>query len=462
MIRLTATHWCSAALVAGIALTIGCVQKGSPTSPTGTNNTPDYGEVYKEVVKLTDDTEDPAEWGKNYPYHYADFMRTEEMVATKYGGSHKLSHTTGTATDSRAFVAQSKIDEDDGLKKMWAGMPFSIDFREDRGHAYMLIDQIHTKRQNGKQPGACLSCHASTYVTYKKNGDGDITKGWEKLNPMSYPAALNNATHPAKHPVSCIDCHDPVTTKLRITRPAFMEGIKAYKASQGIADYDVNQMATKQEMKSYTCGQCHVEYYFKGNEKRLTFPWSKGLKVENIYAVYEENGFKDWQQPKTGSNLLKAQHPEFETWSQGIHARSNVSCADCHMGKKQVKGVEITDHYLASPMLKAAQTCLTCHPKWTEAELKSRVETIQDRTFGLRNQAMGALKELLVDIETASASAGGTVSAEVLALHRKGQFYFDFVEAENSVGFHAPDEANRILGESINYLRQAQVKLFKP
>ena len=67
-----------------------------------------------------------------------------------------------------------------------------------------------------------------------------------------------------------------------------MEGIRALKASQGIENYDVNAMATRQEMRSFVCGQCHVEYYFKGPEKRLVYPWSKGLKVENIFAYYDE------------------------------------------------------------------------------------------------------------------------------------------------------------------------------
>jgi nitrite reductase (cytochrome c-552) len=45
---------------------------------------------------------------------------------------------------------------------------------------------------------------------------------------------------------------------------------------------------------------------------------------------------------------------------------------------------------------------------------------------------------------------------------RKAQFYLDFVEAENSSGFHAPQEALRILGESINFARQGQLTLRPP
>ena len=133
-----------------------------------------------------------------------------------------------------------------------------------------------------------------------------------------------------KHPVACIDCHDGTTLALRVTRPAFIEGIRAYKASQGVKDYDVTSRP-RAEMRAYVCGQCHVEYYFKGPEKRLVYPWAKGLKVEQITAYYDEIGFRDWTHKDTGAPALKAQHPEFETWSQGPHARAGVTCADCHM-----------------------------------------------------------------------------------------------------------------------------------
>ena len=59
-------------------------------------------------------------------------------------------------------------------------------------------------------------------------------------------------------------------------------------------NYDVNTMATRQEMRSYVCGQCHVTYYFQPPNKRLTFPWAKGLKVEDIIAVEDEAKINEW------------------------------------------------------------------------------------------------------------------------------------------------------------------------
>src|SRR6187401_3538726 len=187
------------------------------------------------VVELTDETVDPAIWGKNFPLQYDAYLRTVDQVRTKYGGSEALPHTP-TQADPRSVVAQSRLEEDPRLKTMWAGYAFAKEFREERGHAYMLDDQTYTERQQAaKQPGTCLHCHASIKVPYTKAGDGDLMKGFEKINQMPFAEARKLVTHP----VACIDCHDPKTMQLVISRPGFIEGMKALKASQGVKDYDV-------------------------------------------------------------------------------------------------------------------------------------------------------------------------------------------------------------------------------
>lgn len=407
------------------------------------------------VVELTDDTVDPSVWGKNFPLQYDDYLKTTDQVRTRYGGS-EAEPRTPTQADPRSVVAQSRLEEDPRLKIMWAGYAFSKDFREERGHAYMLDDQTFTERQKvAHQPGTCINCHASVYVAYKQLGGGDIFKGFEALNKMPYFDARKVVTHP----VACIDCHDSQTMQLRVTRPAFIEGMRVLKASQGIQNYDVNKQATRQEMRAYVCGQCHDEYHFSGPEKRLVYPWAKGLLVENILAFYDEQKFKDWDHAQTGAPVLKAQHPEFEMWNQGIHARSGVVCADCHMPYKREGALKISDHHVRSPLLNINRACQTCH-KWSEDELKARVETIQTRTFQLRNIAMDALVELIADIKAAK-DAGRTDAGVTTAMdfQRRAQFYLDFIESENSTGFHAPQEAARILGESINFSRKGQVSL---
>ncbi|HSL24580.1 MAG TPA: ammonia-forming cytochrome c nitrite reductase subunit c552 [Vicinamibacterales bacterium] len=412
---------------------------------------------FYRVRELTDTTEDPALWGQNFPQQYDAYRRTVDQVRTRFGGSEAVPHTP-TYVDPRSVVAQSRLEEDPRLKVIWAGYAFSKDFREERGHAYMLEDQIFTERQiAAKQPGTCLHCHASVYVPYRTAGRGDLIKGFETLNQMPYKEAVKLV----KHPVSCIDCHDPQSMQLRVTRPGFMEGIRALKVSQGVANYDVNRMATRQEMRAYVCGQCHVEYYFKGEQKRLTYPWAKGLKVDDILAYYEEAQFSDWTHADTGAGVLKAQHPEFEMWNQGIHARSGVACADCHMPYQRVGGLKISDHHVRSPVLNINRACQTCH-RWPEEELKARVELIQERVFGLRGRAMDALVALIGDIKAARAAGARDADLDAARkFQRNAQFRLDFVEAENSTGFHAPQEAARILAESIDYARQGQIALLR-
>jgi len=407
------------------------------------------------VVELTDDTDDPAVWGKNFPLQYDTYMRTVDQVRTRYGGSEAVPQTPDNA-DPRSIVAQSRLEEDPRLKTMWDGYAFAVDFREERGHAYMLSDQSFTERQRvTNQPGTCVNCHASVYTVYKRLGNGDIFKGFNELNKIGYGEARKQVSHP----VSCIDCHDSQTMALRVTRPAFMTGIQAVKASQGIQNFDVNRDATRQEMRTYVCGQCHVEYYFKGPEKTLTYPWQNGLKVENITAYYDEVKHKDWTHAQTGAEVLKAQHPEFEMYNQGIHARAGVSCADCHMPYNREGAMKISSHHVRSPLLSINMSCQTCH-KATEEELKYRVETIQTRTYNLRGLAMDALVQLIGDIKAArEAGVSDAMLAAARDNQRKAQFYLDFVEAENSMGFHAPEEAARILGESINFTRIGQVAL---
>jgi len=430
--------------VGGVALLVNILERKSEA------RNPFY-----RVVELTDTLTDPAVWGKNFPLQYDGYRRTVDQVRTRYGGSEAVPRTP-TQADPRSIVAQSKLEEDPRLKIMWAGYAFSKDFREERGHAYMLEDQTFTERQRVvKQPGTCLQCHASVYAPMMKLGNGDLVKGFEAMNQIPYAEARKLVTHP----VACIDCHAPDTMQLRVTRPAFMEGIRALKAAEGVKGYDVNRDATRQEMRAFVCGQCHVEYHFKGPDKRLVYPWSKGLKVEQILAYYDEAKFKDWTHADTGAPVLKAQHPEFEMWNQGIHARSGVACADCHMPYMRVGALKISDHHVRSPLLNVNRACQTCH-RWSEDELKARVLIIQQRTFGLRNRAMDALMALIADIR--GAAAGGRPDAELARardFQRKAQFYLDFVEAENSTGFHAPQEAARILAESIDFTRQGQLTL---
>ena len=411
---------------------------------------------FTKVVELDDTVVDPAVWGQNFPAQYQSFLRTQEMVATTHAGS-VAEERTPTATDPRTVISTSRLEEDPRLKDMWAGYPFSVDYRHARGHAYMLEDQRYTLRVTEfNQPGTCLNCHASTVALMNELGDGDRDAGFEAMNQMAY----TDVTKLVEHPVACIDCHDPETMELRITRPAFERGIAALKASEGVEDYDVNRDATRQEMRSFVCGQCHVEYYFEKDTKELVFPWTKGLDIDQIWEYYLEDGHKDFEHATTGAQVVKAQHPEFDIfWSNSVHAANGVSCADCHMPYEAEGARKVTDHHIQSPLLAVNSSCMTCHHT-SEEEMTERVVGIQDEFIGTRDVAFDSLVALIRALETAQTDGTPAEAIEqAREFQNKASFYLDYVYSENSYGFHAPAYIQRILADSLDASRKGQLVL---
>ncbi|MDP0500564.1 MAG: ammonia-forming cytochrome c nitrite reductase subunit c552 [Verrucomicrobiota bacterium JB022] len=474
--------------------------------------------VYVRLNEVTEVSTDPVPWGGNWPHQFDSYRRTVDD-STQHGGSSAL--------------PESKLESDPWLRRLYAGYAFAIDYREARGHAYMLHDQEVTERVTQRQQsGACLHCHASVIPTYRRVGrelaglpttQADLENGFqwqhvmagfEKLSLMTYEEAhaelfktpdgtpgvhkplFGDAVYDESvpgdhdvtgqfeshhvgdaHPVSCIDCHAPDTMQLRVTRPGFVKGIAALAESEDPVPhlpsierwrkgsrsrpYDPNVDATRQEMRTFSCAQCHVEYYCASKET-LFFPWHKGLKVEQIEAVYNDHRFPDgsdfydYTHGETGAKVYKAQHPEFELWSQGVHARSGVSCADCHMPYERQGATKVSSHWVRSPMETMDRSCQTCH-NVPEAELRDKVATIQDRTRKMIDRSAVAMTDMLDAIRAAKAT---DLSEEDIArldeLQRKAMWRLDFISSENSMGFHADQEAVRILGESIDYSRQAQ------
>ena len=454
-----------------------------------------------KVVEVTEVSTDPEPWGLNFPQQYEDYLKTVNDPYTDFGGNHAL--------------PPSKLKESPWLKRLFAGYAFSIDYREARGHAYILSDQEVTKRVTDvQQSGACLHCHASIVPTYRRIGLEKLgeeataeklaedfnmeavmagfrevsTKKYEEVHaelaktPDGIDAKSGDPHMGGSHPVSCVDCHDPDTMEIRVTRPGFVLGMdKLAKSDDPVphlpsvgqwrdagakGEYDPNTMASRQEMRTFVCAQCHVEYYC-ANKMTLTFPWSKGLKMEDLEAEWDtttfpanEDGtgggeFFDYVHKETGTKVYKAQHPEFELWSQGIHARSGVSCSDCHMPYEKKGASKVSSHWVRSPMENINKACQTCH-NIPEQEIKDRVDLIQARTRALIERAATAVTEMFdAIVEVQKAGATEEQLAPIRKLQRKAMWRLDYIASENSKGFHARQEAARILGESVDYSRQA-------
>lgn len=485
---------------------------------------------FVRLVDVNEVSTDPVPWGTNWPHQFDTYRRTVDTTETQHGGSNAL--------------PDSKLERDPWLRRLYAGYAFSLDYREARGHAYMLLDQEVTERVTQRpQSGACLHCHAAVVPTYRRLGlemagekatvetlSNDfnwsaVNKGFQALGKLDYrtahdellktpdgtpgetlplfpggePLTENSANSTGAeanaqdaaanahnigdaHPVSCIDCHDPKTMQIRVTRPGFIHGIAALAASDDPVPhlpsiqrwrdgdrkrpYDPNTDSTRSEMRAFVCGQCHVEYYCATKEV-LFFPWRNGLKVEQIEQTYDEHKFPDgtpfydFEHGETGAPVYKAQHPEFELWSQGIHARSGVSCADCHMPYERHGAMKVSSHWVRSPLLNINRACQTCH-NVSEAELREKVQAIQGRTESLISRAAVAMTDMLDSIREAQ-SAGATPDQlkPLFELQKKAMWRLDFISSENSLGFHADQEAARILAESIDFSRQAQALAIK-
>ena len=422
---------------------------------------------YVRLVEVTDDTTDPAKWAPNWPKQYESYLLTAQTTSTRFGG-----HGGSEA------LPEQKIKRDPWLECMFRGYAFSIDYRDRRGHAFMLSDQEATKRLTKPQTGSCLHCHASVMPLYRELGKGDAAKGLAETYKFSYQdlhKKLSDSGH--AHPVTCADCHDAKTMQLRVTRPGFIEGIQMLAASDAPAPhlpsvqrwreggkkspYDPNT-ASRTEMRSFVCGQCHVEYYCS-SQMKLTFPWGNGLRAADIEKFWDAtkfadgNRFFDYKHAETGAPILKAQHPEFELWSQGVHARSGVACADCHMPYVRDGATKVSDHWVRSPLLNINNACQTCH-RMPEAEIKARVDQIQQRNFDLMQRG-GVAIVALIDAIVAAKKEGATEAQlqAALELQRKAQWRLDFIAAENSMGFHAPQEAAMVLGEALDYARQGEL-----
>ncbi len=248
----------------------------------------------------------------------------------------------------------------------------------------------------------------------------------------------------------CSTCHDPQTMELRVYQQGFVEAM----ARRGV---DVSK-ASHNEMRAYVCAQCHNEYYFTKEDGRVNHPWDNGLSAEAEFQFYQSGqagGFtQDWVHADSKTPMLKAQHPDFEAWSDSIHAMNGVTCVDCHMPYMRKDGQKYTSHWMTNPLLTPQESCQKCHDESAET-LTTRVRTIADNTFKLQRIAGQTVAKAHLTVKAAmDAGATDEQLADVRVTLREAQWYWDWVAAENSMGFHNPDKMMRTLGLSIDKAHQ--------
>ena len=361
--------------------------------------------AFFRVVELTDDTIDPAIWGKNFPQQYDGYLRTVDQQRTRYGGSEAMPHSP-TEADPRSIVAQSRLEEDPRLKTMWAGYAFAVDFRKKRGHAYMLEDQTFTERvQHFKQPGTCIHCHASVYVPYKKAGNGDLIKGFEHYNQMPYAEARKDFAHPiALHRLPCRR-HDGAARHAA-----------GFHRRHSRAEGEPGRQGLRRQHHGHPAGDAQLclramprRVLLQGPGEAADLSVGEGPEGRPDLRVLPRGGLH--RLDPRGERRAGAQGPASRVRNvEPGHSRAlGVACADCHMPYTREGAMKISDHHVRSPMLNINNACQTCH-KWPEDELRGRVERSRRALSALRNRAMDVLVALIADVKAAKA-AGATGAA---------------------------------------------------
>lgn len=425
-----------------LILLSGCTDVGDLQPPT-----------YK--TKLSPDEIRNSVFKDEFPRQYATYLRNDEsQIMTEYNGSIKYNKHNSVDPLPEGYKHAQPY-----LKNLWLGYPFSYEYRAARGHTYALedffeIDRINRYSEKGGLPSTCWNCKTTKMNEWPKAmGDDfwakDVNEFRDKLDARD-------------HTIGCANCHDPQTMELRLYSVPLQDYLKS-------KNKDFKQLP-RNEKRALMCGQCHVEYYFLdksfGPSKKPKFPWDNGFDPEDMFTYYQNQGeckvkgfegnFVDWTHPVSKTPLLKAQHPEYETWINGTHGAAGVTCADCHMSYIRTDDKKkISSHWWTSPLKDAElRACRQCHSDKTPEFLKNRVLYIQKKTFDqlliaqeLSVKAHEAVR-LALEYQGEKADNYEDLVIKAQQMIRKGQFFWDYVSAENSVGFHNPAKALDTLATS--------------
>lgn len=349
------------------------------------------------------------------------------------------------------------------LKNLWLGYPFSYQYDRARGHVYavqdiMKIDRINRYSEQAGLPSTCYNCKTNTIPQLvEQYGDAFWSMNFHDFREVH---------DPANHAIGCTNCHDADNQmRLTITSVPLTEALERLGRPW--------QQASRQEMRSLVCAQCHVEYYFEtaahGVPAKPHFPWDNGMNPGEMYAMMSDGNpgrdgfsgqFADWIHAVSKTPMIKVQHPEYEMYSDSVHAQAGVSCADCHMPRVTQGVVRMTSHHLTSPLKTdemMQNACISCHTDRTPAQLRERTEYNQASVWRQLNIAQE--KSVRAHEAVRQAMEYGFVDEALLAEAReqvrKGQWFWDYVSAENSAGAHNPVKALETLAFSQQYSDEA-------
>jgi nitrite reductase (cytochrome c-552) len=376
-------------------------------------------------------------WGENYPREFQSYYGTADTTfQSKYNGS----------------VMIDMLERHPEMVVLWAGYGFSKDYTQGRGHYYAVKD-IHETLRTGGPTGSGPEPMPSTCWTCKSP---DVPRLMNEMGVAEfYSQKWSDLGHEVVNPIGCADCHDAETMNLTITRPALIEAFDRMGKDITKASY--------QEMRSLVCAQCHVEYYFRKDvaegAQYLAFPWDNGFTAESMEEYYDNMEFSDWTHSISRAPMLKAQHPGYETYMTGIHAKRGVSCADCHMPYISEGGQKFTDHKMQSPVNNISSSCQVCHRE----EAQTLIQNIYEKQDAvIENRAK--LEKMLVRAHVEAKKAWDLGATEeqmqdILMGIRHAQWRWDYAAASHGASFHASLELSRLIGTAIDIAQETRIEL---
>jgi len=359
---------------------------------------------------------------------------------------------------SESEVIEDALKEDPNMVIMWAGYGFAKDYNKARGHFYAIDDVRQTLRtggptdeSSGPMPMACWSCKSPDVarVIEERGEDGYFEGKWARLG------------NEIINPIGCSDCHDTKSEGFKNGKPA-LKVTRPYveRAFETIGKKFDEQ--SRLDQQASVCAQCHVEYYFTGPTKGVKFPWDQGTTVGDMERYYDAINFKDWTHKVSKAPMLKAQHPGFETWREGIHGKNKVVCADCHMPKvTKEDGTVYTDHKVGNPFDRFEDTCANCH---TQSKETMR-NIVSSRKAQVLNMKLTAEKQIVAaHFEAGAAWEAGATEQEmkpILLDIRHAQWRWDYAIASHGIHMHAPEIALEVLGTAVDRAADARTKIVR-
>ncbi len=400
----------------------------------------------------------------DYRWESCGFCHINQYTTMKMDDPVKIGPFGGTP---REMDHAPKVDEYPLINKIIAGHGFTAEYNEDRSHKLLMKVHITTQR---KQNAACLNCK-STAVAYFWNRKWNGVELNEKADWKTIIDHLPQGTQ--DYGMSCSHCHDPHSAQPRLVHQLLKNtiaknGVNPYWKEKNVKSFEA---ADKQQQQSLVCSQCHVEYACgPGADKQphYHFAWSKVRDVHDYYTK-ECNYQQDWKHGITGETMVKMQHPDTETFWESKYERAGASCVTCHMPKLTWEGKTFTSHWMTSPFkyldryIKGdkeygAYPCQQCHPNVPAEKLMEKAINVQKSVYELQKKAQEALSDC-IDAIAAAKKAQNVDAAKLqqaVENHRLAHVRWEgLAVAENSMGFHNPEEVLPELNKAVEFARKA-------